>query len=374
MADTDTLSEEEKWGFTPDAPAVEQAQAPPQEERRPPTQLAQAAPPAALDTRAPPQMPESAKWGLTPPPASLGQIDDNAEYEANRKAEVEAFKNRLSIIGNHEPLPPAFRREQHPEFAKLSEAEATFAQLTDKNEIRRFKPQVDALRKRIDHEVQVRDQQARITRREQLANADAPYTSPENRARTADVISKSLGDAVTANVGNLGSRDPAIARQADYDLAVSPLTTLSRPKPGMDPKAKPDGTNRDYTALRDAVTDISVHNRGVSNEAAVNYVLKIGTPGGGTDEKGNNVVGYNGRYGAGATNYKVIGSDDLDNVMVQMNDGKVLRVPGQTFRQLMIARLQGVQRAKQWEIDYKKSQEPGILGRVLKSVIPEKGF
>jgi len=182
---------------------------------------------------------------------------------------------------------------------------------------------------------------------------------------------------VTKIAGNVTSRDPPTARQSDYDLSVSPITTMSKPLPGVDPKAKPDATNRDYTPLRDAATDIAIHNRGLPGDASVRYAIQLGTPGGGTDEKGNQLQGYNGHYGAGATNYRVIGRDDLDNVLVQMSDGKRLRVPGYTFRNLTTARQQGVQRARAWEDEYKKSQEPGLVRRALNwglSVIPEKGF
>jgi hypothetical protein len=185
-------------------------------------------------------------------------------------------------------------------------------------------------------------------------------------------------NAVNDSIANVGSKDPETQRRADYTLSVSPLTTMSNPKPGSDPNAKPDPTNRDYTPLRNAATDLAVHNRNLPPEVAVRAAIQIGTPGGGTDKDGKLVPGVNGRTGAGATNYKVIGRDDLDNVMVETRDGLRLRVPGYTYRQLMLARQQGSQRAKTWEQDYKKSQEPGMLRQAidwgLKQVIPEKGF
>jgi hypothetical protein len=380
MADTDLQqSEQEQWGFTPGAPpALAQADPPAMQGPGPaPAPMPAPAPPraGALDTGAPPQMPEASRWGTAPPPPALAQVDDNAEFENNRQDEINAYRNKqLSIIGNNDELTAGFTREQHPEFGKLVEAEAALSRIANPKEARALKPQVDLLRKRIDHEVQARDQQLRTQRREQLARDDAPYQSPDARAKTAEVIDKSLQGALSRTLAGLGAKDPATARVSDYDLTVSPLTTMSKPNPGADPKAKADGTNRDYTPLRDAATEIAVHNRGLSNDATMTYLLKLGTPGGGTDEKGNQLRGYNGRYGAGATNYKVIGRDEVDNVLVEMDDGKRLRVPGFVFRQITTARLQGVKRAKEWENDYKKSQEPSLLGRVLKSVIPEKGF
>lgn len=377
-------SEQQLWGLTPGVPpalvpAQVQAQVQPQVQPQQAPVITPAPspppPPSAIDTGVPPQTPESSRWGTEPSPDAVGKIDDNFEFNSNRQEEIKNFRNRTLSVIDHSELPPAFRREQHPEYGRLSEAEQLLSRMTNRKEISMYKPQVDAMRKRIDHEVDARDRAARTTRREQLAREDAPYMSPDAKQKVASIMDQTLQTEITDDVAKLQSKKPEVARQADYDLAVGPWTTMSKPKPGADPDEKPSATNRDYRPLRDAAASLNLHNRNlVSNEASVRYLVKLATPGGGSDEKGNQLKGYNGRYGAGATNYKVIGRDDLDNVFVEMNDGMRLRVPKQVFNQAEQARLQGVQRAKQWELNYKKSQEPGWISRTLKSIIPEKGF
>ena len=376
MPDPDVqASEEQLWGLTPGvppalAPTQAQAQAQPAPAPAAPTPA-----PSAIDTGVPPQVPETSRWGTEESPDRVAQVNDAEEFETNRREERRLFGSSVrSVIGDNAELPSAFRRENHPEYGKLTAAEQALAETRDPKVVRQFKPQVEQLRKKIDHEVQVRDQQARATRREQLARDDAPYTSPDARAKTAETMNTPITTAVADAVAQAGHKDPKIARQWDYNVTVSPITTMSKPKGGTSPDEKFNPANRDFTPLRDAATSIATHNRGLSNDASVFYSIKLGTPGGGTDDKGNQVKGFNGRYGAGATNYKVVGRDDLDNWLLQMDDGKKLRVPDFEYKQFTTARLQGVKRAKEWEENYKKQQQPGLLGRALEYVIPKKGF
>lgn len=366
----DPQSEAERWGLVPTAPP---GNGQPTPATPPPLGQSEAqkwGTEPALDT-GPPPVPQQG-------PVTQEPIDDAREFDINKQSEIDAFsKNKLSVI-DYKPLPDAFPREQHPEWGKLQTSKEMLSQIADPKEAKALEPMVRRMEMRINRDVEQRNRQLTTTRREQLARDDAPYQSVEARDKTASAMAAHVGTAVNDTIANLGSNDPPTQRLADYNLTVSPLTTMSRPKPGTDPKAKPDATNRDYGPLRDAATSLATHNRSLPDgESAVRYAIKLGTPGGGTDDKGKPIPGHNGRFGAGATNYKVIGRDDLDNVLVEMDDGKRLRVPGDTFRTLTTARQQGAQRARQWELDYKKSQEPGMLRRAMNwglSVIPEKGF
>lgn len=392
MADPDFgMNQEELWGLKPEAPPTT------------PTQLPQQAP---QQRPALPDISESQRWGTTampgqtrpapyafdtgaPPtpgydpskaPPSQAQVDDAREWDLNKEQEINAYAtNRLSTT-DYRPLPDAVTPQQHPDWQNLQIAKERLAQ-QDPRTIKRLTPQLNKWEADINAQTKAANSKAMAERRVKLQHEDAPYQSVEQRQKTADVVSQAVGKEVDAIGANVNSRDQASARQADYNLAVSPVTTMSRPLPGAE-KDKPNSTNRDYTLLRDAATDIAVHNRHLPDaNAAVRYVIKLGTPAGGTDEKGNQGQGFNGRYGAGATYYKVIGRDDLDNVLVQFDDGMRLRVPGYTYRQTMLARQQGMQRGRAWEENYKKSQEDDWGQRIkqgidwgLKTFIPSKGF
>jgi hypothetical protein len=339
--------------------------------------------PLDQSTGRPLETPQAIKVGAPPVPADRSAItqehvDDNHEWARANEDEINAYtKNKLSVL-DYKPLPDAFTAEQHPEYGKLQTSKEMLSQITNPKEAKALEPMVRRMEARINHDVEQRNKQLTTTRREQLARDDAPYQSVEARDKTASAMATHVGTAVTNTTADLASNNPAAARQADYDLTVSPLMTMSRPKPGSDAKAKPDATNRDYGPLRDAATALATHNRSLPDgEAAVRYAIKLGTPGGSIDDKGKSTPGYNGRHGMGATNYKVIGRDDLDNVLVEMDNKVRLRIPGDTYRNLLTARQQGAQRARQWELDYKKSQEPGLVRRAMNwglSVIPEKGF
>lgn len=370
-------SEADLWGLKPDAPAS----------------------PPPMATPAPLNFSEGQKWGtealpgqtraaphalatdaplIQSGPVNQQALDDAREFDLSKKEEIDAYQNnRLSVI-DYSPLPDAFTREQHQDWNRLKQAEDVLARIQAANpkEYRLFKPQVDQMRRRIDNDVKARAEQGNRTRREQLARDDAPYQSVEQRDKTSAAMETHVGSTVTKIAGDLASNNTATARQADYDVTVSPITTMSKALPGKESE-KPNATNRDYTPLRDAATDIAIHNRGMPPDKATRYAIIIGTPGGGTNEKGEQVPGFNGRRGMGATNYKVIGRDDLGNVLVQMNDGQRMRIPGQTFKALAKARQQGEQRAREFETKYKQSQEPGMIRRAINwgvSKIPETGF
>lgn len=384
----DPNSEAELWGLTPTPPPTGGGQptptpTPTQTTTQPPVVQSEAqqwgteampgqtrAAPYALDT-GPPPVPQQG-------PITQQHVDDAREFDINKQSEIDAYtKNKLSVA-DFKPLPDAFNKEQHPEWGKLQTSKEMLSQITNPKEYKALEPMVRRMESRIAHDVDQRNKQQTAERRVKMQHEDAPYQSVEERDKTASAMNTHVTTAVNDTIANIGSNDPPTQRQADYNLTVSPLMTMSKPKPGADPKAKPDAMNRDYTPLRNASTSLAIHNRSLPDgESAVRYAIKIGTPGGGTDDKGKPIPGHNGRYGMGATNYKVIGRDDLDNVLVEMDDGKRLRVPGDTFRNLSIARQQGAQRARQWELDFKKSQEPGWVRQQINkglSLIPEKGF
>jgi hypothetical protein len=116
-----------------------------------------------------------------------------------------------------------------------------------------------------------------------------------------------------------------------------------------------------------------LRNPDLSGEAAVRYVMAIGSPVG-TQPDGRPGRGANGLTGAGATRYEVVGRAVNDSYLLHMPDGRTLVVDPFNYNKLKEARIAGgkVGRGLQTEMD--KPKEPSWLGEQFKKVIPRGGF
>jgi len=194
---------------------------------------------------------------------------------------------------------------------------------------------------------------------EELKKADAKWEDPAEREKNAGVVGNHIDTVARETEAWAKHKDPVIRKQNDYDFKVGPLTTMRR--------AKPDGTY-DYQPLRDATNTIIMLNGGLSNEKALQNALRLGSPVGFDDKTGQPLYGYNGRRGAGAANYKVLGRDMRNNVVVEMNDGTKLRMPPSLLDEFVNARERGYANAREWEKKNKAAQEPGLIGRAYNEV------
>ena len=314
--------------------------------------------PGALQTGAPPAVTP----GVTP--QAKPAFDDDGQYQQAEQIEEDTYRNNVLDATGRKPLLGGITRETHPEYAKLQEAMEIYKEIKNPKEASYFQPRLRALERKIQTDIGAQERKVRQERTDQLHQIDGPRETPKARAETAALMSTEIDNFVAPLQQTAQSRNPAKARQADFDIQTSPLTTMS--------KKGPDGTVS-YEPLRNAVTAIATYNGKVPNEMAVQYALTIGSPVG-TDEKGEPIVGRNGVKGKGVTNYKVLGQDARGNYLLEMPDTNVLRLDPLTFNNLRKARVAGYKNASDWENKRKEADKPGLLTRTIQAVIPEKGF
>jgi hypothetical protein len=312
--------------------------------------------PGALQTGAPP----SVTPGVNQQPA----FDDEGQWRQAEQIDEDTYAKNILDASGRKPLLGALTRESHPEYTKLQEAQELYRQITNPKEAKYFEPRIRALERRIQVDMGNQERKMRQERADQLRLIDAPRETAKARGETAAIMQTEIDTLAQNYLANRTSRDPKTARQADFDVVTSPLSTMS--------KKGPDGTVS-YEPLRNAVTALSTYNSRVPNEMAVQYALTIGSPVG-TDEKGNPLPGLNGVKGKGATNYKVLGQDARGNYLLEMPDTNVLRLDPLTFNNLRKARVAGYVAAQKWEAEQKEKNKPGLITRTIQALIPEKGF
>jgi hypothetical protein len=304
-------------------------------------------------------------------PSAPVPYNDYEEHEsAKRQAQDIYDKNLLSHDDSNTPIKPAIRREDHPLAADLKRAGDIIESLpnvTKQDQARRktYEAQYNRMAARIDRDTKAAEDQAKKARQEELKALNSNYENVPARDKTAEVMKTHVDNYKT----DLQNKVDANDQQAAFSLRISPLTTM-----GTERKDKEGNKVMDYTPLRDASARIALLNKDISNEAAVKYAVAIGSYAGGTDEKGNHVPGRNGRYGSGATNYTVLGKDESGMYKIKMADGRTLRVDKYTMDQFDNARIRGAQEAAAWEKEQREKARPTIGGRILRAVIPPKGF
>lgn len=384
MADPNVPSEAEQWGLTPDAPPTIPQQ--PQQQQKPQPSPLNLSEPQRWGTEPMPGETRSAPYGLNtgPPPVKEGapivqsDVDDAREWDRSKQAEIDAYTRGPVLSGtDYKPIPQQNTVEQHQDYQRYMNAQQMLGSITDRKERTELGGMIKQLGQRIQHDTDQKNRLALQAHKEQLAAQDAPYQTVEARDKTVSAMTQHVTNVLNDTFARAGSNNASENRQASFDMGASPIITMSRPKPGTNEKDPPTAENRDYSTLIAAAADLATHNRKfVNNADAVRAIIRMGTFGGGTGQDADQ-SGFNGRKGMGAANYRVIGRDASDNFLVEMNNGVRLRVPPDTMRLIVNSRQQSAQRARQWQTDYDKSQQPGLfrqgLNEVLK-LIPEKGF
>ena len=325
----------------------------------------------AIQTGAPPaQPPPAGQQAPAAPPTPEQQAAIDADEMQQQKAadleEEQQAKILRSHHGNYEILGEGTTAEQHPEYAKLEQAQRLLAQAS-KGARQQYKPLVDGLKAKINADVKAQNDKIKQAQKVEAIQADAKYEDVAKRDRTYDtvgtVVEKLGGDFTT----KAQDRDPKIAQSADFTVKVSPLSTMSL--------AHKDGTVT-YEPLRNAATSIATLNGGIPVDRAVNAVLTMATPYGFDDKTGKPLAGVNGKTGPGARSYQVIGRDVRDNYIVTLDGGRThLRIDPDTMGQIRQAQTMGWKAAKKWQADrIEAANKPDLITRVMRSVIPGKGF
>jgi len=306
-----------------------------------------------------------------PRPAYTIDFDDQADYVLSQQNEWQAYdKNVLSHkTGRAQPL--RVTEQEHPEWGNWQSILDDWNKLDKREQTSGRRYAMEKLYNRIQSDTKRAEAELREKRRQEAHGLDAPRLTQEARDKIGTLMSGYV-DQEFNKTNDVATRhsDPEKKRQADFELKTSPLTTM---------KYKDRDGKENLNPLRDVVTSISQLNDGVSNDAIVRYTLGIGSPVG-FDKEGRPLPGMNevgGRYirGKGATNYRPLGRDAADNIIIRMDDGQELRIPPQAMRLLGKAREQGYENAKRWMEDDKKAREHKGLGtRLLERIIPPKGF
>jgi hypothetical protein len=371
MADADLA-------FNPDVPVRDQWGLPPEQEQqvaeapRPPTVLDTPAPPLpvrpSIDWNAPVQGDQPALDTGKPPTPGVKPPDDVNDFEELKAADLEEearYKELRSHRGNYDLLKDTVDPKAHPLYPKLERAQQLFNGMT-KQEQARWKPQIQSLGRQIMAETKAQNDKVKAELKVQAIQADAPYEDTTKRERTGTTIGTHIDEVAGDNKAKAEDRDPKIAAQGEFNIVVSPLTTMSN--------KKRDGTVS-YEPLRDAATAIATLNGRMQPDVAVKHVMSMATPYGWDPETGKALTGFNGKRGAGARTYQVIGRDIRDNYLVVTKDGTHLRVDPDTMAQIRQAHSLGYKAGQKWMADRKaKADQPDWLTRQLNSIIPGKGF
>src|SRR5688572_27541927 len=89
-------------------------------------------PPAAIQTGAPP--------AVTPGVAPQPDFDDEDQYRQAEIGEEDTYAKNFLDAGGRKPLLGGITRESHPDFAKLTEAQELYKQITNPKEAKYFEP------------------------------------------------------------------------------------------------------------------------------------------------------------------------------------------------------------------------------------------
>ena len=293
---------------------------------------------------------------------SLWGDPDKLELDEARREAARAYNdpnNVLSHSNNYIPIRQVTKPEEHPLYERHRKlVEEVWPTLTPQQR-QQYGPARRQMEDRMNADLKAQNLEVRKRHEEELKKTDAKWEDANEREKNAAVIGGHVDTKAAETEAWSKHKDPVIRLQHDFDLKVGPLTTMRR--------LKPDGTF-DLVPLRDATNTIVMLNGGLSNEQALQHALRLGSPVGFDDKTGAPLPGYNGRKGLGAANYKVIGRDVRNNVVVEMNDGTKLRMPPQVLDTFVDARKRGYEEAKKWEKDRKAAGEPGLVCRTFNRV------
>ena len=386
MADLDVVqpSESSLWAVDPNATPVSPAAA---------TGTVAAPPSAAAPSPAPtvvperPQIGEGQLWGTqaldttatpvtsgtpgaatTPAPTGPKPLWDDAEEL--RLADEERQK-ALGQKVSHDDTPVSDRIDlkSHPQYGDAVRGRELIAKLPIGKARTAYQTQQNKLEKKIEDDLKAQATEAKKARAEELKLQNEPYTSVEQREKNIGIVGGHVQTLAQTKAEDAKVGTPEEQKQKDYNYRVSPFTTM-----GTRRKDKDGNEIVDYRPFNLAAGSIASLNKGLPAEVAADVVYIMGSPAGGTNDKGEPVKGANGRTGAGATSYKITGRDESGMVRVKLPDGRSIRIDEYSLNQIEKARLRGWKEAQAWENEQKEKAKPGLGARILKSIIPGKGF
>jgi hypothetical protein len=296
--------------------------------------------------------------------------DDEDERDAvvARKAEADTFKgNLLTHQAPFEPIksPNLINHEELPKWQEYEELRARIPTMglapKERAEIER---QINADQKRIFADVQAKNKAATAAatqkHREDMQRIDDFRAQPEQREK---IVAGTEGarQAIEAENKTLqSSNKPDEKNMGDYVMRTSPLGTMKTPE------------------FSEAAARISTLNGGVTYRQAVQYGIILGSPVN-RNEKGELQPGankVNGKpvIGKGATAYTVVGRDGRNNVLVQMPDREVIRVPAGVMDQFAQVRERGYGEQRKWWAERRQNFETAAgddwVTRQVKKVVP----
>jgi len=386
MADLDVIqpSEASIWGLDPNATPVGPA-AVPAGTAAPPSALPPSAVPAA-DPNVRPQISESQLWGTqaldttatpvtpapgaptTPAPTGPKPLwNDDEELKLADEDRQRALGQRVSH--DDTPISDVLDYKSHPQYGDAVRGRELIATLPIGKARTAYQTQQNKLEAKIKADVKAEADNAKKARAEELKAQNEPYTSVEQREKNVGIVGGHVQTLAQTQAEDLKVGTPEEQKQKDYAFRTSPLTTM-----GTKRKDKDGNEVVDYRPFNLAAGTIASLNKGLPAEEAARVVLMMGSPAGGTNEKGEPIIGVNGRQGAGATSYKIVGKDESGHIRVKLADGRSIRLDQYSLDQIEKARLRGWKERQVWLDEQKEKDKPGLGTRILKSIIPGKGF
>jgi hypothetical protein len=303
---------------------------------RTPTAPGAAQPPAA--TQAAPAAPAPAPG--TPSYTDRPDEEDERDFINSRLAESQIFKGTLrehQAPYNQVTPPNVVDYRQLPQWQELQRMRQNPYGLQGK-EAKAADAQIKAEENRLIAETKYKNDQATkayaVKHRDDLSKIDAPRESMEQRQKTFEVVEGARSTREAELKTQLQSNDPADKNKADYALKVSPMGTM---KPAE---------------FSEATTQIGVYNGHLTPRQVIQYGTILGSPVNrnekGELQPGANEINGKKAVGKAATAYTVVGRDSRGNILAQMPDKEVIRIPTKVFDQFAAAREKGYAEQKKW--------------------------
>jgi len=374
------------WAVDPNATPVSPA-APPASGTAPPPAAAPSPTPAVVPNQRP-QISESALWGTealdttqtpvtqqpaqtTVQPAKGPLWNDDDELKL---ADQDRQKALGQVVGDDDVVLTDPDRKKHPLYNNTVIAEQKIKEKPLGKTRTYYEKELAKLNARIDKEIKEQAAAAQKKRAENLKEQNEPYQSIEQREKNVGIVGGHVQTIADERKADMTVGTPEEQAQKEYNYRTSPLTTMAGNK-----KKDADGNETyDYRPLKLAAGSLASLNKNVPAEVAADIIVSMGSPVGGTNDKGEPVKGFNGRSGAGAASYKVLGKDESGMVRVKLADGRTVRIDPYSLDQVEKARVKGwkVERTA-WEKEQAKKAEEAKRGgfgtRVLRAIIPGKG-
>lgn len=302
-------------------------------------QVAQQADVQAMQPLVPPAMVPGA-----PAQTQLTETDD--EVGSHKRQIEDDEKNYRSTprshLGRHDTIePPNLPQIQtDPDFAALQRIKQLAGTLGPKERkeadaiynrgLARLHKKVDAEQKRLREEFKAKQT-------DDLKKIDEHHETLQTRDETASKMDTYISQQRTKLEQDGANTDPKVGRKHLFDLKVGPQGTLEPHR------------------IREAMMAITALNPWMTTDQAYRAVSVLASPGP-TNPKEDKEP-FNGIWGKGGANYKVLSPDLRGNYLVQLQDGTVLRLKPSAYAIVQYGREEGWKRARTFEADLAAQRE-----------------